>query len=382
MKLTIAKSDLDSALTLTGYALGKEAEWTKHFHIRTNDNGGVEFHTTNHRHGASTAINSVTIGDDDANKTFTLESSRIKQVLQYDDGNSVMVFDTDENVVKLKTARGVLSMVINKNTFPYWDDALSEAKDMLTIESKNLAQVITHHKYFIDKPDAKSMMYRYIAFKNGGVLSGNGFSMSLTISDDLENADFYLNQLDINPLLGFLKQSDGKITIKKTDKMVFFCAEDDSVFGLVLPSKRAIAGMGTLDPKQMLGSLTDVQASWSTAKDNLTNSLGLLGCVMDETDNRVKFHFEEGSLYLSAMSLTGSVDTIEVGLKDFEDDRDVLSKPMYFNRGVFSKVLSLMDEGDISVSVLNQLNGSPVVNHTVSGYTTYSLIVPLQTANF
>ena len=164
--------------------------------------------------------------------------------------------------------------------------------------------------------------------------------------------------------------------------MVFFKADNEAVFGLVMPSKRAVAGLGSLDVTQMSTSLTDTLANWSTPTENLTNSLGLLGSTMDDTDMTVKFAFQDGSLFLSGQSLAGDIDTVEVGLDTLDDDKDKLSTPMYFNRTVFTKVLGLLDEDTLSVNILKTLGNSPVVNHTVAGYTTYSLVVPLQTANF
>lgn len=380
-KLTIAKSDLESALNQTGFSLGKDAQWTSHYFFRSNSKG-VDVHTTNHRHCSSIPITTCSVHTDEDAGAFTLDSTRVKKMLQHIDTSNALVFEGDSNKVVAKTARGDIHFAITKNEFPYWDDTLGEAEEMLTIDTQKLIEVITHHKNFVSKPDAKSLLYRYIAFKDGGVLSGNGFSMSLTLTDDLKGANFYLTQLDINPLLGFLKGCEGKISIRNTEKMVFFVADNEALFGLVNPSKRAQAGMGSLDVTQMSSSLTDSLASWSTAKDNLTSCLGLLGCVMDDNDKAVKFSFEEGSLFVLGKSLAGDTDKVEVGLKTFDDDKKTLDKPMYFNREVFAKVLSLLEEDELTIEILKSLNNSPVVNHTVSGYTTYSLIVPLQTANF
>ena len=87
-------------------------------------------------------------------------------------------------------------------------------------------------------------------------------------------------------------------------------------------------------------------------------------------------------LCLFSASRYRDIDKVEVGLKTFDDDKTILDTPMYFNREVFTKVLSLLEEDEVSVKILRALNNSPVVNHKVSGYITYSLIVPLQTANF
>ena len=287
----------------TGYSLGKDAQWTSHYFFRSNAKG-VDVHTTNHRHCSSIPITTCSVHTDDNAGAFTLDSSRIKKLLQHIDTSNALVFKGDSNKVVAHTAQGDLHFAITKNEFPYWDDALDDAELMLTIDSQKLIEVITHHKNFVDKPDSKNLLYRYISFQDGGVLSGNGFSMSLTLSDDLKGANFYLTQVDINPLLGFLKGCEGDITIRKTDKMVFFVASNEALFGLVFPSKRAIAGMGSLDITQMSTSLSDNLASWSTPKENLSSCLGLLGCVMDDTDKTVKFSFEDASLFILGKSLS------------------------------------------------------------------------------
>lgn len=379
--LTIAKADLETALNQTGYSLGKEAEWTSHYFFRSNSKG-VDIHTTNHRHCSSIPITTCSVHTDENAGAFTLSSASVRKLLRHIDTANALVFKNKTNKVTAKTARGDIHFAISKNEFPYWDDALDEADHMLTIDAAKLIDIIAHHKNFVHKPDAKNLLYRYIAFQDGGVLSGNGFSMCLTLSDDLKGANFYLTQVDINPLVGFLKNCEGDVTIKKTNKMVFFVASNEALFGLVYPSKRAIAGMGGLNITQMATSLTDSLADWSTPKDNVLECLGLLGCVMSDDDSIVKFSFEDGSLFISGKSQSGDVDKLEVGLKTFNDDKKTLDTPMYFNRNVYTKVLSLLEEDDISVEVLRSLNNSPVVNHKVSGYTTYSLIVPLQTATF
>lgn len=381
MKMTIAKDDLMSALTTTGHALGKEAQWTKHYFFRNTENG-VDVHTTNHRHCSSVPITTCKIDDGTDGDTFTIESSRIKKLLQFVNTNNALTFDINDTIVSAKTGRGSIRFACSGENFPYWDKALEDAEEMMTIKVDALSAVINHHKNFVAKPDAKSLLYRYITFQDGGVLSGNGFSMSLTLSDELKGGTFYLTSLDINPLLGFLKGCEGDITISKTEKMIFFKATNEALFGLVMPSKRAVAGLGSLDVTQMSSSLTETLANWSTPTENLKNSLGLLGSTMDDTDLCVKFAFQDGSLFLSGQSLAGDIDTVEVGLDNLDDDNDKLSKPMYFNRTVFTKVLGLLDEDTLSVDILKTLGNSPVVNHKVSGYTTYSLVVPLQTANF
>ena len=381
MKMTIAKTDLEKAIGITAYSLGSDgtADWTKNYFLRQTENG-MDVHTTNHRYCSSTSINTCTVNGDIVN-SFNLPASRFKDMFNYME-NNVVTLTVKDSIVAVHNSRGNVRFPCNKQDFPYWDKSVSSAKSMLTIKAEALYELINHHKKFVAKPDAKSVVYRYISFQNGGVLSGDGLNMCLTVSDDLNDADFYLTKLDVNPLLGFLKSCDGDIAITHCDKMVYFKSNSDAVFGMVKPPKRVCAGLTGIDVGMMKNSLTDVLAEWSTSKANLINSFGMLGFTMSEDDKVVKFEFKDGSLFFNGRSMAGGVDTLEVGLTTFKDDTKVLENASYFNREVFTKVLKLIDGDDITIKTLKSLNNSPVVDHTVSGYSTYSLVVPMQSANF
>lgn len=382
MKFTIAKDDLESALNTTAFAQGKDG-WTKHYFFRTTETG-VEVLTTNHRYCSSIPITTGKVADkeEDNEETFTVEGNRIRTWLKHINTTNALVLDTDGKVVKAKSVRGNVRWSCSDADFPYWDAQLAKAETQTTIKVDNLYNILNHHKHFVGKPDTKTLLYRYITVQDGGVLSGNGFSMSLTLSDDLSGTKFYLTQLDLSPLLGFLKTLDGDVEILATERMVFFKGSNESVFGYTVPSKRAVSGLGNLDVKNMSGSLTATVANFTATTEDISSSIGLLSSAMDETDEVIKFSFEEGSLAICGQSLAGDVDKIDVALSEFEDEDEVLEKPLYFNRQVFNKVLSLLDLNDLEMQILKNLNHSPVVKHKVSGYDTFSLIVPLQTANF
>ena len=125
-KLTIAKSDLETALNQTGFSLGKDAQWTSHYFFRSNAKG-VDVHTTNHRHCSSIPITTCSVHTDENAGAFTLDSSRIKKLLQHIDTSNALVFKGDSNKVVAHTAQGDLHFPITKNEFPYWDDALGDA---------------------------------------------------------------------------------------------------------------------------------------------------------------------------------------------------------------------------------------------------------------
>jgi hypothetical protein len=379
MKMTIAKTDLEAALGITAYSLGTDSasDWTKNYFLRHTDNG-MDIHTTNHRYCSSTALNTCTVDD---GGSFNLPANRIKELFSHME-NTVVTLTVKDDIVILPTSRGDLRFPCSKQDFPYWDKSLAEAKTMMTIKAESLMSVINHHKKFVSDPDDKTSMYRYISFQNGGILSGDGLNMCLTVDDMFDDADFYLTKLDVNPLLGFLKSCAGDVVIEHCPKMVYFKSSSDAVFGMVKPPKRVTAGLSGINVKQMSTSITNVLAEWSTSKANIVNTLGMINFTMDDADKIVKFQFENGSLFCIGRSLAGGVDTLEIGLDSFKDDTKVLENASYFDRTVFTKVLKLMDDGAITVKILKSLNNSPVIEHDVGGFTTYSLVVPVQTANF
>ena len=106
MKVTITKTDLETALNSTGHSIGKEAgSWTKHYFFRSTKSG-VEVHTTNHRHCSSVSISSVTVADTEDGDTFTLESSRVRKWLQFINTSNALVFDIDSSVESEYGSRG------------------------------------------------------------------------------------------------------------------------------------------------------------------------------------------------------------------------------------------------------------------------------------
>jgi len=379
MKLTIAKSDLESALNLTSHALGRE-NWTTHYFIRKHTDDKVEILSTDHRY-CSSAI--ATCHMEDETNTFSMEASRVKSWLKNVSDGVALVLNSDGKVVNAKSARGnVRWACVETDNFPYWDETLEEATSQCIISSEELHAILSHVRLFVGKPDAKSLSFRYVTFSQGAVLASNGLAMSLVLCDKLDKAKFYLTANDISPLLGFLSKLDGDIEILATDRIVFFKGSNESVFGLTLPSKRSTAGLGNLSPEQYKKTLSSTVGYWESTIRDLQQTIGLLESSMASDDQTIKLSFDGDDLIVSALSIAGGVDQLAVSLDAYDDSKDIMANGQYLNKEIFTKVMGILDTPKVKISILESLNNSPCVEHEVAGNPSYSVVVPLPNKTF
>lgn len=384
MKLTIAKNDLMSSLSLTSHALGKDT-WTTHYFVRKHNDSKVEVLSTNHRYCSSALAPCHLDGE---LGEFTLEGSRVKTWLKNVSDGVALVLDSDGKVVNAKSARGSVRWnCAGTGDFPYWDDALKKATTQCTIDANEFFEMLSHAKNFVGKPDAKSLAFRYIRVEKGAVFASNGLSLSIIFCDKLKKANFCFNANDASPLLGFLSKLEGDVEILSTDRIVFFKGSNEAVFGLTLPSKRSIAGLGTLAPDKYQATLNSSVGSWEATTKDLQQTIGLLESSMNSDDQVIKVSFvndEDGekALSLSAVSVTGDVDSLNVGLSSYVDEEGIVEKGQYLNKEIMLKVLQIIDSPTTTISVLKLLSNSACLEHEVLGYTSYSVVVPLPNKTF
>lgn len=385
MKLTIAKNDLMSSLSLTSHALGKD-NWTTHYFVRkhTTADNKVEILSTNHRYCSSALAPCHLDGD---LGEFTLEGNRVKQWLKNVSDGHALVLDSDGKVVNAKSARGSVRWAcVDTDNFPYWDQALSGATSQCSVDANEFFELLSHAKNFVGKPEAKSLAFRYIRVEKGAVFASNGLSLSIVFCDKLKKANFCVTATDVAPLLGFLGKLEGDVEILSTDRIVFFKGSNEAIFGLTLPSKRSIAGLGTLAPDKYQSTLESSVGSWEATTKDLQQTIGLLESSMVSDDQVIKVSFvdedSEKALALSAVSVTGEVDSLNVGLSSYIDEQGIVEKGQYLNKEIMLKVLQIIDSPTTKISVLELLNNSACLEHQVCGNTAYSVIVPLPNKTF
>ena len=108
---------------------------------------------------------------------------------------------------------------------------------------------------------------------------------------------------------------------------------------------------------------------------------------MNSDDQVIKISFvddEDGekALSLSAVSVTGDVDSLNVSLSSYVDEEGIVEKGQYLNKEIMLKVLQIIDSSTTTISVLELLSNSACLEHEVSGNTAYSVVVPLPNKTF
>jgi len=350
MKISVAKRDLDAALTVVSSSMsGTDTELSSQFVFRplAGTDGKAEVLTFSGRLSSSCPF-VATVGDldDDSDKAFTIEGERLKQWLRsVSDATLEFIYDSDEKVVTAKAPRGSQEFrSLDPKAFPYWDGLMEEVTVTSTIEAGRLADALSFSRQFVGdlKMESSSPQHCVTEIRQGSFLANDKKAGCEISVKGLENCTLRVFVKDIGPILKFLASfpSDEVVEILEHPRGFLLRRKDGAVFG---ESKYQAQF-----PTMSLPMHWDDEWWWELPRDELKSAIMFLESGSDKDDNRLFFSRvdNDSPIQLGMIATTGNLKTLDI-------------TPAEEGRGSKTKPDAVIPEFQLSVTCLQKvLSGS------------------------
>lgn len=358
MKVTVAKSDLESALAITSNTVAATGDTINaDFVFRHVDGGSVEVLSYNESFFSGAPMICTVEGLDEDNQLnqFTVESKRLRQWVGAVD-DAALVFEYKRGVVKATSPRGSVKFRSkDPNSFPFWDKALGDAKTTATISSSKLSASLNYAKHFVSKNETQKPALCNCQFRDGALLATDGASCVLITVGGMEESNLRVPGREIGKACKFLDVTGCDIEVCEHSRGFFLRAPDGRVFG----SER----QGKEFPKMggVAKAFTHAHQKWTFDKAEMTTALNILtsSANYDDLLRRMVFRLDGSYLEMSLDSAAGDTISMSVPLLEQEEDTpDTLpSKGFTLNYEYFAKIIGQYSGGQVVMGVASHGKG-------------------------
>ncbi len=331
MKIIVSKNDLRKSLNLAQNVLGSSFDITSHFIFSLEDGVVKILSCEPPRLFSSVVLDGSKI---EGNGQFTIDGKKLLQVVNATNDDDVLTITYNSGVVKIKTSLGTLSFSsLDPKTFPSWLDFYAQAQQIKVIDTTTLSEALNAVKPFISVDETRRPeLCQAVILNSGDCYATDAFSICMVQADALKDFTLKVHFKDYPALIKFLKTYTGyDVTIKETDKSVFFECFDGGLLGIMKSPFEPFKV-----PNDYFSAFTwTPRRAWVFSKESINQAINYLSAGADKGDLVMTFEHDENSLsepILKMDSASGDDDPLIVSLPTIQpQDNSEYPLKMYFD---------------------------------------------------
>jgi len=358
MKVTVAKSDLESALAITSNTVAASGDNINADFIFRHVDGEIEVLSYNESFfsGSPMICRVEGLDDDNRHNQFTIESKRLRRWVGAVD-DSALVFEHHRGVVKATSPRGSVKFRSKDPTsFPFWDKTLEEAKTTAKIQSSDLAAALGYAKHFVSKNETMEPHLCNCQFRGGALLATDGASCVRVTVPGMEESSLRVPGREIGKSCKFLDVVGCEVEIYEHSRGFFLRSPDGRLFG----SER----QGKDFPKmgRVASAFSNAHQKWTFDKSEMLTALDILSSSANYEDNwrRSTYRVEGSFIEMSLVSATGDTVSLSVPLLELEENTaegTLPDKGFTLNYEYLTKIVSQYSGDRVVMGVSSQNKG-------------------------
>lgn len=306
MKISIAKRDLESALSVTKISVSGDADLSGHYLFRYRG-GKIEILSYHQRVFSLAPVVSSVEGKE--GEAFTVEAWRLdKWVSGVTDG--VLTLTSEGADVTCAGGRSKIKLrSLDPSKFPYWDKLAASAKSSGSTDPASLSRAISVSRWFVSADDTSKPELCHIEAVKGIFFATDRRSFSSVEIPGLENLGVRIPSKDVGPLVKFLTEKGtveaGTVEVREASRpstegggASFFFRPDGSYFGVSRPNTE-------LPP--LSKEYRDAPADFLLLLDHaeLTSAAAMLSAAAPKGHERIAFKISEGAVSVAMPSEAG-----------------------------------------------------------------------------
>lgn len=333
MKIEVAKKDLEESLSVVSSSLaGGGNDLSSHFLFRRDPSDDKKVQVLTYSLRISSLCPITAQVEDSDFKAFSIEGWRLKKWLSKLP-DAALTFEFDGSVVEASCpGKGKQKFQShNPDKFPYWDQALKDAKLTATMSADRLHRALDYSRSFAANADQETRTPQLCVceVKDGVLASTNNRTATLVTIGDLKESSMRIHVKDAPAILSFLSTIKNDVEVLEHDKCLFLRREDGAVFEETRLDAQFPAFKRPPDEDPHW---------WVLNTEELKSAIPFLESGASKEDDRLRFTRpdDNGPVILSMMTTTGtsaeqSVSCLESGsLKDADpipDEGFVIAYP-------------------------------------------------------
>lgn len=307
MKISIAKRDLESALSVTKISVSGDSDLSGHYLFRYKG-GKIEILSYHQRvFSLAPVVATVEGSEGDA---FTVEAWRLdKWVTGVADGVLTLTSDGSGDVTCAGGRSKIKLRSLDPSKFPYWDKLAAGAKSSGSTQPSSLSRALSVSRWFVSADDTSKPELCQIEAVKGVFFATDRRSFSSAEIPGLENVGVRIPSKDVGPLVKFLTEKGtvdgGTVEVREATRppsegggAAFFFRPDGSYFGVVRPNTELPA---------LSKDYRDVPADFYLLLDHgeLTSAVSMLAAAAPKGHERISFKINEGAISVLMPSEAG-----------------------------------------------------------------------------
>ena len=353
MKIEVAKTDLEVALQVVRLVVGTTGnDLSTHYLFRVGPNAEAEVLAFHQRLFSSTALKCNVEGDE--GDAFTVEAWRLDKWLNGVSGTSLTLGSGDGGNVNASGGRSKIRLrSLDPTKFPYWDTTFSEAEDVGSVSSVQLAAALGYSKRFVAAEDTTRPAISQVEVIDGVLWASDRRTVSLVEVDGLEKSNLRVAGKDLGTLARFLSLKDsGSTGLLQHDAAFFFVRDDGSHLGVSRPQAEF--------PLLKVDREAADEALFTVSADDLRSAVAVLSASAPKDNTNVRVRANGKGVVLSMASEAGGDDEYPVACSSIEN-ADVFAEEGFVVD--YPYILGIIDHfglGDLNLGVNRRGKGGYV----------------------
>lgn len=312
MKLTFAKSDLETALRVPSLTVGADQnEISSQFLFREVDSAIEILSYSGPMFSSSPLICQL---ESSNHSCFTIPAKRLRLWLSaVEDTSLTFVFDGAK--VKATCPRGtVIFQSMDPKDFPYWEEDLEAAKKVAEVPSTPLREAVTYTRLFVSDNEQTPRLCN-MQFNEGRLFATNDASGVELSLKGMEKCGMRLRGKNTGTLAKFLSLCD-TVSIHEYDEGVIFISDNGVVLGESRPPHEF--------PKIVLREVFNKPKTyWKFNKEEFLTCIKILTAGADwQEDLKIRLNLRrvEEEIFMSMQSSSG--ETVELKVPCLEHSKE------------------------------------------------------------
>jgi len=302
MKIEVAKSDLESALSVVSATVASSgSDFSSHYLFRVKD-GGVQILTYLHRTFSLVPLKCRHEGDEGS--AFTVEAWRLDKMLSGIGNVAITLLVDDKGEVKVQGGRTTIRLrSLDPSKYAYWDNTLASAEATGSIAAGSLLAGLGYSKRFVSPEDTTRPEIAQVEAMGDFVWSSDRRAVSMVKIGGLTETHLRVSGKDLPAVLKFLTITDDLIEVLESDSSVIFRRTDGAHVGAQRPN----AQFPSLKVDDVEGKV-----KFELSSDDLRSAINVLSASSRKDNERTRFTTRKGNIVLSMECEAGGEDEYEI----------------------------------------------------------------------
>lgn len=320
MKITVAKSDLEAALSVAKISVSADADLSGHYLFRVKD-GKAEILSYHQRIFSRAPLTGATVeGDEGA--AFTVEAWRLdKWVGGVTDGVLVLTADGAGEVAASGPRSKIKLRSLDPSKFPFWDKLVASATSSGTTPAAALSRALGVSRWSVSADDTSKPELCQIEAVKGILWATDRRSLSAAEIPGIPNLTIRIPGKDVAAVIKFLNDknsADGTVEIKESTRTAaegggaaLFVRTDGSYLGVSRPNTKLPVLKINRDESHAFSVVLD--------RDELTTAIAVLSAGAPKGYSQISLRCADGVILVSMPSEAGGASDYPLTLSTVDN---------------------------------------------------------------